>query len=348
MIPHMTYAAPPLTHCRRCGSPISGGALACLNCGLFVHVDELERLSGEAVRLEPINAWAAASLWRQALELVPPESPQYQALRHRMGVLSAGMMPADPMPGAARVPVPELSDVAQPPPRDSLGSALFKTLGSMLLSIVVYYLMLFHDLAFAVGFCVLMLIHELGHVMANRYYGLSAGPPIFIPFMGAVINLRQRPQNAKVEAVIGIAGPIVGTVGALACYAWFWRTGSELALQLSFFGFMLNLFNLLPVPPLDGGRVTAAVSPWIWMLGLAGLAWMFIDDYRHGHVNWILILVLFYAVPRVRATLQGRERFGEYYNIGRTASWSIGVTYVVLAAGLLYLYQTAGTILRAL
>jgi Zn-dependent protease len=343
----MTYTAPPLTHCRRCGAPVSPGALACPNCGLFVHVEELERLAAEALRLESINPWAAASLWRQALDLLPPDSPQYQALRHRMGVLSAGMVPTELMPGAAPGPAPVLNYQPQEAPRDSLGIALAKTLGSMLVSIVVYYLFLFGDIRPAVGFCVLMLVHELGHVIANRYYGLNASPPIFIPFMGAVINLRQRPQNAKVEAVVGIAGPIAGTIGALAVYGWYLNTGNELALALSYFGFMLNLFNLLPVPPLDGGRVTAAVSPWIWMLGLAGLAWMFVDDYRrHGFVNWLLILVLFYALPRVVATLRGRDRFSDYYNISRTASWSIGLLYVALGVLLLYLFHHTGAMLH--
>src|SRR5205085_372286 len=102
---------------------------------------------------------------------------------------------------------------------------------------------------------VLILVHELGHVAAMRHYGLSASPPIFIPFMGALINLRQPPQDAKVEAVVGIGGPIAGTVGALACYALYLGlpdgSARMLTHQLAFVGFALNLFNLLPVPPLD-------------------------------------------------------------------------------------------------
>lgn len=352
MMSRMTYTAPPLLQCRRCGAVVPPGGLACTNCGLFVHVDELEQLAGEAIRLEPINPWAAASLWRQALDLIPPDSPQHHALRQRVGALSAGLIPSVPMPGAAHIEqVPRYADARAP---DTLGAALFKTIGSMLLSIAVYtiyfrsamgddYLM---SGIFAVGFVLLMLVHELGHVAANRYYGISAGPPIFVPFMGAVINLRQRPQNAKVEAIIGIAGPIAGTIGALAVYAWYLQGGHPVALAVAFFGFMLNLFNLLPVPPLDGGRVTAAVSPWIWMLGLAGLVWMFIDDYRHGFVNWILILVLFYALPRIIATLRGRERFGDYYNITRAASWTIGVLYVALGGMLFYLFMQSRALLH--
>src|SRR4051812_32523538 len=100
-LPQMTFAATPITACRRCGAAMAPGALVCANCGLFAHVDELEGLSAEALRLEQINPWAAASLWRQCLELLPPESPQYQTLRNRIGVLAAGLMPAEPLPGAA-------------------------------------------------------------------------------------------------------------------------------------------------------------------------------------------------------------------------------------------------------
>jgi Zn-dependent protease len=342
----MTTTAPPITACRRCGAPVAPGALVCANCGLFTHVDELERLSAEALRLEPINPWAAASIWRQCLDLLPPDSPQYQTLRDRMAVLSAGLMPADPMPGAGSA---EAAPVLNYQPRDaapeSFTRALAKTLGSMLISIVVYTF-LWGNVLFAAGFCVLMLVHEMGHVIANRYYGLRASPPIFIPFMGAVINLKQRPPNAKVEAVIGIAGPVLGTIGALACYAAYRYTGWQLLGACAYFGFMLNLFNLLPVPPLDGGRVTAAVSPWIWMLGLAGLAWLFIHDYQqYGHINVILILVLVYAFPRIRATLRGRERFGEYYQISRAASWTIAALYVSLGALLIFFYQLTSSVL---
>ena len=102
---------------------------------------------------------------------------------------------------------------------------------------------------------------------------------------------------------------------------------------------LINLFNLLPVPPLDGGRVTAAVSPWIWLLGLAGLAWLFYADLRQGHFSWILILVVIYAFPRIKATLQGRDRFADYYKISKLASYSIATVYVLLGITLIFMYQ---------
>ena len=184
---------------------------------------------------------------------------------------------------------------------------------------------------FATGFVVLILVHELGHVAAMRYYGLSASPPIFIPFLGALINLRQPPQNAKVEAVVGIGGPIAGTVAALARLRAVpqlpdGRTSPELTQLLAYVGFLLNLFNLLPVPPLDGGRITAAVSPKVWMLGLAGLIGMAIQQWVAGNrlLFGMLLMVLLFAYPRVRATLSRRNNDDPYYAIGRRASWTIG------------------------
>jgi Zn-dependent protease len=145
-----------------------------------------------------------------------------------------------------------------------------------------------------------------------------------------------------VEGIVGIAGPVAGTIGALVCYALFLQTGLPFLGIAAYAGFLMNLFNLLPIPPLDGGRVTAAVSPWIWMLGLVGLVAKFLYDWQAGQRDFILILVLIYAFPRIKATLQGRERFSEYYNISRLASWSIGTVYVVLGVVLVFLFMRTG------
>ena len=141
---------------------------------------------------------------------------------------------------------------------------------------------------------------------------------------------------------MGIAGPVAGTIGALVCYGLYLKTGLKFLGIAAYAGFLMNLFNLLPIPPLDGGRVTAAVSPWIWMLGLVGLAAKFLYDWQMGIHDYILILVLFYAAPRIKATLQGRERFSAYYKISRAASWSIGTVYVVLGLMLVFLFMQTG------
>lgn len=291
-----------------------------------MHGARLQQMSSRALQLEAGNPRGAIDLWRQCLALLPTEAPQRLQIEQRIDALAASRGP--------------VLDYQPAPPRthDPWGIALLKTGGSMVVSILVYAYF-FGNPWFAAAFVLLILIHEMGHVFANLYYGLSASPPIFVPFVGAIINLRERPANAKVEAVIGIAGPVMGTIGSLAMFIYSQQMNSDIALVASHFGFMMNLFNLLPVPPLDGGRVTAAVSPWAWILGLAGLGWLMIHDLMHGRPDYILLIVLIYAFPRIKATLRGRDRFSEYYRISRAASWTIGVVYVMLAAALLLMFQ---------
>jgi Zn-dependent protease len=349
--------------CERCRNFIVPGSLACPACGALVYRAELERLSAEAQRMEQVgNLPAAALVWQRCLSLLPPQSQQYQIIWARVGALAAGLGQAyggyrtadgsgyaSTGPGAAPYPHPYAAGPGMLAPRqDTWRTALLKTGGSMLVSILIYSVFLGID--FAAGFVLLILVHELGHVIAHRHYGLSASPPIFIPFLGAVINLRQAPKNAKEEAVVGIGGPLLGTVGALACFVAYLalRAGPagvpetplrELMLNLSVVGFFLNLFNLLPVPPLDGGRITAAVSPWLWPLGLLGLVGMILKTVYNGGRPVLLVLVLMFALPRVLRTLRARGRDNPYYRISRTASWTIGTMYFVLALGLYALFD---------
>ena len=144
---------------------------------------------------------------------------------------------------------------------------LFTTSASMLVSIGAYTLI--WGWKFAVGFVLLLLVHELGHVLQARREGLDASAPLFIPFLGAAIALKELPKDAGVEARVGLAGPILGTVGTLLAAALWQITGYELFQALAFFGFFLNLFNLAPVLPLDGGRAMAALTPWMWIVGYA-------------------------------------------------------------------------------
>jgi Zn-dependent protease len=314
---------------------------------------QLEELASQAMRLEPINPAAAAMVWRQALGLLPPESAAFQQINQRIGALIAGWSPAPATagrstqtwsPGVQEIPGRNrLQRQVRPP--DALPLAIMKTVGSMILSIVVYYYLVFPTFAIAAGFVVLILIHEMGHVLAMRYYGLSASPPIFIPFVGALINLRQQPPNALVESVIGIGGPLLGTIGALICYAMALVLPIDQDLRFQLFrvaelAIFLNLFNLLPVPPLDGGRVTAAISPWLWIAGLAGLfAMMFVEARAEGIGALIIpVLILVYAFPRIRATFQARGRKDPYYEVSRAASWTMGAIYLGLGALLTFMF----------
>ena len=144
------------------------------------------------------------------------------------------------------------------------------TAGSMLLSIAVYATI--WGWRFAAGFVGLLFVHEMGHVGAARLRGVDVSTPAFIPFMGAFIAMKGRPDDAEAEAYIAYGGPFLGTLACFAVYFWARQQGSNLGLAVAYSGFFLNLFNLLPISPLDGGRITGVLGPRIWLAGAPLLA----------------------------------------------------------------------------
>ena len=144
---------------------------------------------------------------------------------------------------------------------------LFTTSATMLVSVGAYALI--WGWKFAVGFVLLLFVHEMGHVWQARREGLPASAPFFIPFLGAAIALKELPKDGAAEARVGLAGPVLGTLGCCVPLAIWLAGGDEFWQALAFVGFFLNLFNLLPVLPLDGGRAMAALSPWMWLVGYA-------------------------------------------------------------------------------
>src|SRR5437868_1452530 len=167
---------------------------------------------------------------------------------------------------------------------------ILKTGGTMLLSIGVYGLM--WGWWFALGFVLLIFVHECGHLLVAKQFGLKVGAPVFIPFMGAFIALKEAPANAWIESWVGIGGPILGALGSLVCYGIFLVTNNPLFSALAHVGFLLNLFNLAPVGFLDGGRIVTALSPWLWIVGFAIMCLLTVAQFSAGHVNLILIYVL--------------------------------------------------------
>ena len=118
---------------------------------------------------------------------------------------------------------------------------------------------------------VLLLVHEMGHVIQLRREGIKASAPMFIPFLGAVVAAKSLGDNALAEARVGLAGPVLGTLGAALLIPVWQATGDDFWAALAFTGFFLNLFNLLPVVPLDGGRAMAAMAPWMWVVGFVAM-----------------------------------------------------------------------------
>ena len=117
---------------------------------------------------------------------------------------------------------------------------------------------------FGLGVVLLIFFHEMGHWLEAKREGLNPSWPVFIPFLGAYVKYTR--GNPWQTSRVAIAGPILGGVAALACYAVGQAQGSDLLIALAYFGFVINLFNLLPVSILDGGAVWRSTR-WLWYGG---------------------------------------------------------------------------------
>jgi Zn-dependent protease len=201
---------------------------------------------------------------------------------------------------------------------------LLTTGGTMLLSMLLYSMV--YGWPYAVGFVLLILVHEMGHFVAARQRGLDVGAPTFIPFVGAWIALKDVPHDVETEAYVGFAGPLAGTAASLLCY-WMGRSyDSNLLIALSYSGCMMNLFNLIPISPLDGGRITAIISPKVWLAGVPLLVALFFY-----HPSPMLILVGIMAWPQLVAAYKGvHEVPAGYYEVAAESRINYGVLYLTL------------------
>jgi len=204
---------------------------------------------------------------------------------------------------------------------------LLTTSGTMLVSIAAYSLI--WGWKFAVGFVILLFVHEMGHVIQLRREGIPASAPVFIPFMGAVVWGRILEGNALAEARVGLAGPVLGTIGAAICWAIGAGLDSDFFRALAFVGFFLNLFNLAPVTPLDGGRAAAAMSPWMWFGGLFVVALM-----AFLWPNPIIILILILGALDVHRRWKTRHEMGEYYKVSKPHRAMVAAVYIGLIVAL--------------
>ena len=207
---------------------------------------------------------------------------------------------------------------------------LLKTGGTMIVSIWVYGLQ--WGWMFAAGFVLLLFVHECGHLLIARIFGLNVGAPVFIPFMGAMIALKEAPKNAWMEAWVGIGGPLLGTVGAVVCEGVFSLTGDPMYRGLAYTGFFLNLFNLAPIGVLDGGRIVTALSPWLWLVGVAVMGWLL-----YLHPNFLLVLILIMSLPRLWFLFRKKsDEERRYFEIPSGERWLMAVLYFGLIAFLLF------------
>jgi Zn-dependent protease len=265
-------------------------------------------------------------LFRSDLE-ERPEPPRYEPIRPQGAVWSTIKRLAVPLVGIGLLLAKFKSVLLLLLKVKFVGTAL-----TMLLSIGAYAL--WFPVWFSVGIVVLIWVHEMGHVLQLKREGIKASAPMFIPLLGAFVAMKEMPKNALVEARVGLAGPVLGTLGSLGTLGIYAATQNPLFLGLSFSNSFINLFNMVPILPLDGGRAAGAMAPAFWLLG-AGLvaALLLVTPF-----NPFLILILAYI-----AYLGGAETWrrwkrrntpeGQAYNdIELRHRVIVGVVYFVLIA----------------
>jgi Zn-dependent protease len=206
------------------------------------------------------------------------------------------------------------------------------TSGSMLVSVAAYATI--WGWRFAVGFVVLLFVHEMGHVIQLRREGvMDASAPVFIPFLGALVWARSLGGDAAAEARVGLAGPVLGTIGAALCLPIHAATGDDFWLALGFTGFFLNLFNLLPFGFLDGARAAAAMSPWMWLLGVFGMV-VLVLTFPNPIIVLIAVLGVFETYRRFRGVRSGDPEVTTYYKVARRDRILVTAVYLGLIAAL--------------
>ena len=327
--------------------------LACPSCGSLVHASELTRLAGRAEELERQGETTPAlTAWKSALELLPPNAAQRTAIDLRIAALHDALVA-----GAPSTAAPKPSGV-----RDAwknkgalaaLGALLlkFKTIIFLLLAKAKLVLLgltklktIFSMLAFfgvywarfgwkfAAGFVVSLYLHEMGHVVAARRFGIKASAPVFIPFVGAFILLKEAVTDTRVNARIGLAGPVWGLVTALAFYVAFLATGSPLLGAIAGFGAWINVFNLIPVWTLDGARgFTSFTTVDRWCVAVALGAMAAVLHYRPEVHGQGLVVIL--AIVAAGAAILGKP--------AEKSDRRMVALYLFLAASLIAIATTA-------
>jgi Zn-dependent protease len=210
---------------------------------------------------------------------------------------------------------------------------LLTTAGTALVSVVLYSL--FWGWPFAFGFVVLLFVHEMGHVIQLRREGIKASAPMFIPGFGAVVMMKELPDDALAEARVGLAGPVLGTAGAAVCLAIGESANSDMLRALAYVGFLLNLINLVPLVPFDGGRAMAAMAPRMWFVGLGAMVALLVVT---GN-PFLLIFVLLGGMETWHRWKQRKTRSLEqaaYYRVSPRNRVLVGAVYIGLIVLLVF------------
>jgi len=209
-------------------------------------------------------------------------------------------------------------------PFEGFGLPQFAVAGaSMAVSIAAYAIKA--PLPLVLGFVIIILIHEIGHAVAIRAKGLRAGVMVFIPFIGGAVTLKDQPRSAYDDAQIGLAGPIAGTVASLIVLQIYKWSDSPLYLAIAAAGFAVNLLNLLPIGMLDGGRISAAVTKWMWVFGGGALVYKVVKQ-----PNPLMLVVLLLVAFQVYASIAREKDDKSFYDVTMSQRAAIAVAYFSL------------------
>jgi Zn-dependent protease len=211
-----------------------------------------------------------------------------------------------------------------------LAPKLLVSFASLFVSI--WFYALFFGWKFGVVFVLLILVHELGHYLTFRNFGISATLPFFIPGFGAFVSRRGPAPSLTIDAVATLAGPIFGIAASAVCYGYAVSTAEPFWYAAAYVGFFLNALNLLPIPPFDGGGIAAAIDPRLWILGAIGLfAWLLFFATWSPFTLILVVVIAVTAVPRIMALRRGivDPRFAE---VGLNARIAIAAAYFVTVA----------------
>ncbi|CAD7949703.1 unnamed protein product [Amoebophrya sp. A120] len=189
---------------------------------------------------------------------------------------------------------------------------------------------------YGLGMISLIFVHEMGHALMMRYLKVPVGPMVFLPFMGAAVEMRDQPKNATHEALIGIAGPVLGSLAAVAPFLYGLQTGSQLAFALAHWGFLINLFNLMPVGQMDGGRILGALHPGFLICGLAGNAGLI---YLMPTAPMLYITLLMGCFSTYQRFFDPVDRPPGFFNIPNTQKFGIAAGYFGLVTSLVVAMQ---------
>jgi Zn-dependent protease len=264
--------------------------VACPSCRALVHADTLKGLAADAVQAERIDDLDGALVaWNMALGLLPPGSAQHQKVGEKIADLTARQQKATGKAGAPRtrkggkragwlagLGVAGVLLLLGKGKLLLLGLLKAKTMLSMLLSMGVYAAA--WGWKFAAGLILSMYVHEMGHVTRLRRYGIPATAPMFVPGLGAYVRLKQSPRSPSEDARTGLAGPLWGAYAAMVALAFGLALRWPVLVAIASAGAWVNVFNLLPVWQLDGGRAWNALSrrqrAWsaalLWLMALMG------------------------------------------------------------------------------